>query len=277
MKNFYIIANYEKEYVKEAEAAIRDYLTQRGAVCNGAGEQALGKVSSADVPEETECIITIGGDGTLIQAARNLAGRQIPMVGVNRGHLGFLNQVSRKEDVGPVMDALLADRFQLEERMMLSGTVVRDGKEVFSNIALNEIAVTRKDVLKSLRFCVYINKEFLNHYSADGILAATPTGSTAYNLSAGGPVVDPAARMIVLTPICPHALNARSVVLGAEDEVEIHFESRGQVVSFDGDTFFLAEPGDKVVIQRSPVQTVMVRFKHISFMQSLSNHLAGII
>lgn len=138
-------------------------------------------------------MITIGGDGTLIQAARDLAGRNIPMVGVNRGHLGYLNQVSRQEDIAPVMDALLEDRYQLERRMMIRGTAYHEGKPALEDIALNEIAVTRQDPLKVLRYNVYVNDEYLNEYAADGVLVATPTGSTAYNLSAGGPVIAPAA------------------------------------------------------------------------------------
>ena len=119
------------------------------------------------------------------------------MVGVNRGHLGYLNQISRQEDIAPVMDALLEDRFQLEKRMMLKGTAYHDGEPALEDIALNEIAVTRQDPLKVLRYSVYVNDEYLNEYAADGVLVATPTGSTAYNLSAGGPVISPSARMII--------------------------------------------------------------------------------
>ena len=155
MKHFYIIANLDKEYVKEAQAFIKTYLEAKGAVCRLNNPYQKGRESthtdSGQVPADTECIITIGGDGTLIQAARDLAGRGIPMVGVNRGHLGYLNQISRQEDIAPVMDALLEDRFQLEKRMMLGGTAYHDGGPVLEDIALNEIAVTRQDPLKVLR------------------------------------------------------------------------------------------------------------------------------
>ena len=114
-------------------------------------------------------------------------------------HICFLNQISRQEDIAPVMDALLEDRYQLESRMMIQGEAVRDGQTVMCDIALNEIAVTRKDALKALRFKVYVNDDFLNEYSADGILVATPTGSTAYNLSAGGPVIAPGAKMMAVS------------------------------------------------------------------------------
>lgn len=280
MKNFYIIANLHKEYVKDTQSFIKTYLETKGAVCRLNSTSRRAGVSihtdAGQVPENTECIITIGGDGTLIQAARDLAGRGIPMVGVNRGHLGYLNQISRQEDIAPVMDSLLEDRYQLDKRMMLRGTAAHEGEPVLSDIALNEIAVTRQDPLKVLRYTVYVNGEYLNEYAADGVLVATPTGSTAYNLSAGGPVISPSARMMVLTPICSHSLNARSLVLAPEDRVEIRLLNSGQVVSFDGDSFVELGAGDVIGIECSPMETVMVKIKQVSFMQNLSNHLGRI-
>lgn len=280
MKNFYIIANLHKEYVKDTQSFIKTYLETKGAVCRLNSTSRREGVSihtdAGQVPENTECIITIGGDGTLIQAARDLAGRGIPMVGVNRGHLGYLNQISRQEDIAPVMDSLLEDRYQLDKRMMLRGTAAHEGEPVLSDIALNEIAVTRQDPLKVLRYTVYVNGEYLNEYAADGVLVATPTGSTAYNLSAGGPVISPSARMMVLTPICSHSLNARSLVLAPEDRVEIRLLNSGQVVSFDGDSFVELGAGDVIGIECSPMETVMVKIKQVSFMQNLSNHLGRI-
>lgn len=280
MRHFYIIANLHKEYVREAQVFIKTYLEAKGAECRlhrmpGRDRGGI-HMDASQVPEDTECVITIGGDGTLIQAARDLAGRNIPMLGVNRGHLGYLNQVSRQEDIAPVMDALLEERYQLERRMMVQGTVWRGEEVLLKDIALNEIAVTRKDPLKVLRYSVYVNDEYLNEYAADGVLVATPTGSTAYNLSAGGPVIAPGARMMVLTPICSHSLNARSIVLAPEDRVKIRVLNSGQVVSFDGDTSMELLAEDSISIGCSGLQTVMVKLKQISFMQNLSNHLGRI-
>ena len=266
MNCFYIIANYNKEYAGEARDQILTYLESHGAVC----------FSSGTVPKEVQCVITIGGDGTLIQTARDLAGRNIPLLGVNRGHLGYLNQVSREEDIAWAMDALLEDKYQLERRMMITGKALRGGELLLEDIALNEIAITRFDPLKVLRYSVYVNDEYLNSYSADGVLVSTPTGSTAYNLSAGGPVISPAARMMVLTPICSHSLNARSLVLAPEDLVRIEVANSGQVAAFDGDTFVKLEEGDWVCIEPSRLETVMIKLKQVSFMQNLSNHLGGI-
>ena len=130
--------------------------------------------------------------------------------------------MSRQEDIAPVLESLLNERYQLERRMMIHGTARRKEETLLKDIALNEIAITRKDPLKVLRYSVYVNDEYLNEYAADGVLVATPTGSTSYNLSAGGPVIAPGARMMVLTPICSHSLNARSIVDVYKRQVSKH-------------------------------------------------------
>ena len=279
MKRFFLIANLAKEFVPETRAYIRECLEKRGAECRFltlAQHNKYGKHTPSELgPEDTECVITIGGDGTLIQAARDLAGRNIPLLGVNRGHLGFLNQISSQDEIEEAIASLIENRFELERRMMIRGTVFHQGKPVFQDIALNEIAVTSRVPLRVLRYQVSVNDEYLNHYSADGVLVATPTGSTDYNLSAGGPVMAPAGRMMALTPVCPHSLNARSIVLAAEDRIQIGVLSSGRV-SFDGDSWADLETGDCLIAERSALETVMIRRKKQSFMQNLSDHLSGI-
>ena len=178
----------------------------------------------------------------MIQAARDLVDLQIPMIGVNMGSLGYLTQIARGEALSPMLDALLKDHFRLERRMMLEGAVVRQDKDrtrgmtlsdcppeegkidagaVKYGIALNDIVFTRRDVMQVLKFQVYVNGELLNEYTADGMIVATPTGSTAYNLSAGGPIVTPGAKLMVLTPICSHSINSRSIILSHQDEIGI--------------------------------------------------------
>lgn len=279
MKRFFLIANLAKELVPETRAYIRECLEKRGAECRFltlSQQNKYGKHTPSElVPEDTECVITIGGDGTLIQAARDLAGRNIPLLGVNRGHLGFLNQISSQDEIEEAIASLIENRFELERRMMIRGTVFHQGKPVFQDIALNEIGVTSRVPLRVLRYQVSVNDEYLNHYSADGVLVATPTGSTAYNLSAGGPVMAPAGRMMALTPVCPHSLNARSIVLASEDRIRIGVLSSGRV-SFDGDSWADLETGDCLIAERSGLETVMIRRKKQSFMQNLSDHLSGI-
>ncbi len=279
MKRFFLIANLAKEFVPETRAYIRECLEKRGAECRFltlAQQNKYGKHTPSElVPEDTECVITIGGDGTLIQAARDLAGRNIPLLGVNRGHLGFLNQISSQDEIEEAIVSLIENRYELERRMMIRGTVFHQKKPVFQDIALNEIAVTSRVPLRVLRYQISVNDEYLNHYSADGVLVATPTGSTAYNLSAGGPVMAPSGRMMALTPVCPHSLNARSIVLAPEDRIRIGVLSSGRV-SFDGDSCADLETGDCLIAERSGLETVMIKRKKQSFMQNLSDHLSGI-
>ena len=279
MKYFYVISNLSKDYVLDVQDEVQSCLEKRGAVCRYMTDYERMKngrhTPGEYVPEDTQCIITIGGDGTLIQAARDLAGRNIPMLGVNRGHLGFLNQVDRTEDIDAAMDALVNERFRLEHRMMLRGTVFHEGKPVFQDIALNEIIATSAEHLRVLRYDLAVNDEYLNEYAADGVMVATPTGSTAYNLSAGGPVMAPAGRMMAVTPVCSHTLNARSIVISEEDRVKIGLLGKG-LVTFDGDTSQKTGPGDYLIVERSHMETVMVKLKQISFMQNLSNYLGNV-
>lgn len=285
MRHFYVIMNPDKEGTRETAGAICDYLTSHGAVCRTGGENRPKNrtgnhyTDASMVPEETECVITLGGDGTLIQAARDLAGRNIPMLGINRGTLGYLTQVSRSEEIEPALWALLEGDYKLEERMMLDGCAYRDGEAVYQDIALNEIVITRNQNLKMLHFKVYVNQDFLNEYRADGLIAATPTGSTAYNLSAGGPIIVPDSRMVVLTPICSHALNARSIVLSSDDWIRIEMMGQKdlcQAAVFDGDTAVELLPGDCLEIHRSEIKTILVELKNLSFLDNLRNKMAGI-
>ncbi|MBT9778905.1 NAD(+) kinase [Clostridium sp. MCC353] len=283
MEYFYLIVNPEKESACEAAEAVSLYLRERGAACviqkNGTGMSGKGYkyTNLAALPPKTQCVITFGGDGTLIQAARDLAGSSLPLVGVNMGRLGYLTQISREEEIGCLLDGLVDDNYQLEKRMMLTGAAYHEGARVYQDIALNEIVITRKDLLKVLRFRLYVNEEFLNEYTADGMIIATPTGSTAYNLSAGGPIVVPDSRMIIVTPICSHSLNARSIVLSADDCIKIRIEgsdARGQVAVFDGDTATDLLTGDYIEIQQAEIDTTLIKLKDVSFMDTLRNKMA---
>lgn len=234
---------------------------------------------SCQVPEDTQCVITLGGDGTLIQAARDLAGRRIPMLGVNLGNLGYLTQVGRQEEMAGLLDDLMSDQYRLERRMMLKGIVLRKGTVIKEDLALNEVVIARREMLQLLKLRVFVNGEPLHQYQADGMIVATPTGSTAYNLSAGGPIVEPTASMTILTPICSHALNGRSIVLSSEDRIEIEVlgnQEKGQAAVFDGDTFVHLKVGDRLRIERSETETILVKLRAGSFLDNLRSKLAGI-
>ena len=178
-------------------------------------------------------------DGTLLKAAGDLMEQEIPLLGVNLGTLGYLAEVEIG-NIETALDKLLRDEYTREARMMLSGGVFREGRNVVHDFALNDIVISRCGSLQILHFHIYVNGRFLNGYGADGMIVATPTGSTGYNMSAGGPIVEPGASLLLLTPICPHTLNTRSIVLAPDDEVVIEIpEGRENCVqkveaSFDG-------------------------------------------
>lgn len=288
MKYFYMIVNHSKKKAEYGAGLIRKYLEDKGCECavwnkSDTEEEVSGKMDfrytdSRTVPAWTECAIVLGGDGTLIQAARDLAGSGIPLLGVNMGTLGYLAQIGREEDIFPALDELIADHYGLEKRIMLKGSVCSNGKTTAEDIALNDIILSRMG-LNMLRFNLYIDGEFLNDYSADGIIAATPTGSTAYNLSAGGPIAVPDSEMILLTPICPHSLNSRSVVLAPDRVIELEITGRGEegtFLSFDGDTQVSLKKGDRVRIEKSETETTLIRLKKVSFLENLRDRMKQI-
>lgn len=290
MKHFYLIANPSKKGSAQVARQIAEYLQAHGAVCEGSAQEkrregaAYGYTDKRCIPKETQCVITLGGDGTLIQAARDLVELQIPMIGVNMGTLGYLTQVAHGEAVQPMLNALLEDNFRLERRMMLEGAVTKgrkadSKKEEKGGIALNDIVLTRKDVMQVLKFQVYVNGEFLTEYTADGMIVATPTGSTAYNLSAGGPIVRPGAKLIVLTPVCPHSINSRSIILSHKDRVGIRvLENVGQkqMAVFDGDQVVNLDDTEVLEIRESESFTTLIQLKDVPFLVNIREKLTRV-
>lgn len=279
MKHFYIIVNEGKEDAASVERKIEEYLTAHGAVCQASdGEYHKGNrfTSISDLPKETECVITLGGDGTLIRAARDLAGSNIPIIGINLGSLGYLTQIGREGDTEELLDALLANHYQIQDRMMLRGRAFHAGRLIAEDVALNDIVLTREGELRVLKFKIYVDDQFLNEYSADGMIVATPTGSTAYNLSAGGPIAQPDGELLILTPVCPHTMTSRTIVLGPESRIRIEISgsnSGSQIASFDGDTRVGLTSGDYIEIERSDMVTRMVKLDHRSFLDILKHKM----
>ncbi len=282
MKHFYLIVNKEKENAEKGAEMIAEYLSRQGCECLWDQEppdtSEYRYTDGRKVPQETECVIVLGGDGTLIQASRDLAGRNLPLFGVNMGHLGYLTQICCERDILTAMDDLLADRYRLEHRMMLQGRAISDGRTVAEDIALNDIILGRMG-LHTLKYDLYVNGEFFNEYTADGMIMATPTGSTAYNLSAGGPIAAPESDLIIMTPICPHTLNSRSIVLSSENRIMLKVtggEDREQFLSFDGDTVVKLRRGDRIEVERSEITTTLVQLSQVSFLENIRKKMKHI-
>lgn len=269
MEKFYIIANDSKEEADSIAFKIKSYIEQKGKTC------ILSRETHA-VPKKIDGAITLGGDGTLIQAARELLAYNVPLIGVNLGTLGFLTEIE-PDQMEHAVDSLIEGNYIVEKRMLLNGKLP-NGKE---DTALNDIVVTRYDSLHIIQFNVYVNGELLNTYQADGMIISTPTGSTAYNLSAGGPIVEPTAELIVLTPICSHALNTSSIILSAEDVIEIELGARrpGEcefaAVAFDGTDMLKICSGERIVIRKAVETTKLMKLNKISFLETLRKKMKG--
>ncbi len=272
MKHFFIIVNMKKSLAEKTSNAIREFLKDCGKetsckIWDGPRQKKY------ELPEGTDCIITIGGDGTLIQAVRATMGSGVPVIGFNRGHLGYLTQLSKGKDIAPAMKRLLEEDYSIEERMMLKARVYRNGKCIYRDVALNEVLLSRYDSLRTIHFKVYVNETCLNDYGADGLIVATPTGSTAYSLSAGGPIAEPEAKMMIMTPICSHTINSRSIIFSPEDTIRIVPEGANQIVACDGDAPVELKKGDEVVVKRSRHSARLVRLSEESFLETLRDKM----
>lgn len=287
MNTFYIITNYQKDPKFETAGFIKEYLEQKGKRCYihqsaeiqpsllSKGVPFGYKYTDAQrIPDEVECVLVLGGDGTLLQAARDLVDCSIPLLGINMGTLGYLAEIDRRS-IRPALDQLIEGKYSLEQRMMIHGTAWHQNKKMLSDIALNDIVISRNGRLRVVDFNVYVDGVFLSSYTADGIMISTPTGSTGYNLSVGGPIVAPQASLMLLTAIAPHTLNSRPIVLPDNVEIAIEIAARhntdidGAEATFDGDTSVKLNSGDKIVVTKSEREVQMVKTKNTSFLEIL--------
>lgn len=218
--------------------------------------------------------ISLGGDGTLLRAAKALASYGVPVLGVNTGHLGFLTEVEWSEPVPPLAE-FLDNASMVEERMMLRATVLRHGQAVFAEDALNDAVVARGMLARMVHFSAEVGGIPVADYAADGVIVATPTGSTAYSLSAGGPILHPHLQVLLLTPICPHTFNARSLVLPGNDAITLRLSNPEEVyLTVDGHLGHRFQAGDELRVERAPAVARLVRRSPFRFYDVLRRKLA---
>lgn len=285
MDKFAIITNTEKDKNYKVTKRIREYLTEKGKSCilprrlfknDGQGMYT----DSGDIPDDVDCILVLGGDGTFLQTARDMMYRDIPLLGINMGTLGFLTSVELTE-IESSLDALIQGEYEIEDRIMLQGRVFRNGEMIKESMALNDIVITRAGFSRLVELKIFINDVLMDIYAADGVIVATPTGSTGYNLSAGGPVVLPGTGTMVISPICPHSLTARSVVVTGKDRIRVQVGKRRKtqleeaLVTYDGEAGVELEPYDTVEIIKAGVVTQFVKMHNRSFYEILRNKLGA--
>ena len=284
MKHFCIIVNQGKNEGMDQAERILDAIIARGGTAQilpaRAERTQLGEgfTDVNSILPEAEAVLVLGGDGTVIQAARELAEHPLPIMGVNLGTLGFLTEIEL-DYMEEALDQLMQDQYRLEERVMLSGVVRKNGEIVYEAQALNDIVITRSGFSRIVSMEVSVNDRPLTRYRGDGVILSTPTGSTAYNLSAGGPVIMPEAKAFAITPICAHSWEIRGVVTSAEDRirVEIQQSKKSQkeeaIVSFDGNAGILLETGDVVEACQAEQKTRFIKLDDRGVLESLRDKI----
>ena len=227
--------------------------------------------------KSADMLICFGGDGTILHAAKDANACHVPVLGVNLGSVGFMAELEQGEL--SMLSRLAAGKYTIESRMMLDVVVRREGKIIYSDLALNDAAVTKGAVARVVDLEVYGDKVLISSFSADGVIISTPTGSTAYSMSAGGPIVEPTAENIIVTPICPHALSARSFVLGRGRLLSVklgRMVRKTTYLSVDGGKAFRLNGGDVVEARESKSKTQLVRVTGRTFYEILNHKLGGV-
>lgn len=229
--------------------------------------------SHTDLDISIDILISIGGDGTILRAATFVRDSGIPILGVNAGRLGFLAKV-QKENIALFLQIVLEKKYTISERTLLTIDCYPNEAEIGINFAMNEISVSRKDTTSMITIETYLNGEYLNSYWADGLIISTPTGSTGYSLSCGGPILTPEVKGLVITPIAPHNLNARPLVIPDDIEIKLKISGREEqyLVSLDS-RITSVNNNSELKIKKTPFQIHMVEIPDETFLKTLRNKL----
>ncbi len=245
--------------IEDVIEAISQHLQQKGIqvlldekTASKISVKTLTRANRTTLGQECDLVIVIGGDGTMLSAARTLCDDGVPLVGVNLGRLGFLADVS-PDECEQKIDEILSGHYEVEERFLLDATVIRQGKVISTGTALNDVVVHKWLVAHMIETDTYINGNFVHTHRSDGIITATPTGSTAYALSGGGPIIQPGLEALVIVPICPHTLSNRPIAVKSSSKVRIMLSETGRYkgqVTCDGQFLHELEIGDEVLIEQ---------------------------
>ena len=281
MKTVGIVPNYDKEsamkFVSELAAYLKEkdckvVLTYKIAEITGLNE--LG-VTKYELYSKSDFIIVLGGDGTLLDTGRKAAKYGTPLLGINMGTVGFLASAD-VSDVHDTIEKVLDGDYKLEKRLMLESEIISETDTPKQYNAVNDVCISRGVFTKITGYSIYVNDEYLATFRADGVIISTPTGSTAYSLSAGGPVLKPDIECMVITPICAHSLHSRSIVISADDRVKIEadFGANGDVImSVDGQTSVILNNGDTINVKKSASSMNIIKTNKRSFYEILRKKL----
>ncbi len=281
MKDIGIIPNWHKKNSTLVVEKITRFFDQRKIKLQVADKHLADFYSEVSLSEQLkgwrdnlQLIIVVGGDGTILRVARDLACWDVPVLGINLGQKGFLAEIE-VEQMERFLQYIATGQYGFQERMMMETRLMRGDDELGSYLALNDIVISRGPFSRIIKVEVHVNKDYMESYSGDGVIVATPTGSTGYSLSAGGPIVNPSMDLFVVTPICPHSLYNRSVIINGDDVMKLTVDSRmvQVVLTVDGQVRFALEDKDQVIVRRSGYRIKMVCFHDYSFYRMLHQKL----
>jgi NAD+ kinase len=258
-KNVALIGKHKSPDVAAPLLRMADFLAAKGLsvavdslTAENLGDHPYPVMALAEMPGMADLAIVMGGDGTMLNIARTFSPHHVPLIGVNQGRLGFLTDLSL-DNMLESITAMLDGQFVTENRLMLSAQVMRDGVEVFSGLAFNEVVVHRSHISSMIEFEVRIDGQYLYNQRADGLIVATPTGSTAYAMSAGGPILHPGLDVLELVPICPHTLSNRPIVVNSASVLEILMHRSHDIrLRLDSHSSFDSQLNDKIIVTRHP-------------------------
>ena len=242
---------------------LESWLSERGVtvLCEEdlAAQMGVTGHSAAAIPPDCDMLIVLGGDGTLISVAREVGALEKPILGVNLGSLGFLTEITTDE-LFPVLEQILAGNYQLSDRLMLNVLVTRDGKLVEKHQVLNDVVINKGALARIIDMKVWVKESYLTTFKADGLIISSPTGSTAYNMAAGGPIINPGSECLVITPICPHMLTNRPMIVSADASirVEVMFQDENVFLTADGQVGTSLQAGDIVEVERASNRTRLI-------------------
>lgn len=278
MKSIGIIANVKKELTKGVVEEIIEWADKNGFdffICEeltplvGHEEKSLSRV---ELGKESDVLISLGGDGTMLASARAVGEHQTPILGINLGGVGFLTEIN-SNDLCNALNKLKRGDYFIEKRMVLETEV--EGIKKLDQYGLNDVVLDKGEVARLFLLHLYLQDEFICSYSADGLIVSTPTGSTAYCLAAGGPIINPRMNAIIVSPICPHTLASRSIVFSENEtlKVVVELSSRHAVLTIDGQVAFKLKSGSSVLIRKAKHSVNLVKFRDRSFYDILRTKL----
>ncbi len=269
MKKIIILGDKSKKKIRETIKELEPLFRKKShlSIIDISDEEELGKVSA-------DLAFVFGGDGTILSASRKLNGRQIPLIGVHLGKFGFLAELTSRE-ISDSLDKIFAGEYVISQRMLLTCKVTRSKQVINETLGLNDAVISGTSLSRLISIKLYVNEKIVTTYSSDGLIVSTPAGSTAHSLSAGGPIVTPDMEAFIITPICPHTLSNRPLVVSGDSKIEMEqiSESKGVGLTVDGQIYFDIKVGDRIVIEKAENKLQLIDMQTRTFFDVLREKL----